>query len=241
MANQLGKEFKAVLRPARQTMLRAVALLREMADGLEKAVPVEAIEFKATVDMPSEPEPPAARPVPPRIERPVRQAPAPQIQTGYFEDKHFDGSDSAESRVLRALSMIDGSGHKKRIGVLSGVNPKKSTWRGAMAVLKQAGLITVAGDTVSLTDLGRSQASQIEAISADDRIKMWKSKFDGGANRIFSALLAAKRPMTRDELGSASGIDPALSTWRGAMAQVRASGFLVEVDGEFSVDEALYL
>lgn len=148
--------------------------------------------------------------------------------------------DSADSRVLRALAMIHPQpGTKRRIGVLSGVNPKKSTWRAAMALLKQQGAISVDGDSIELTEQGLAWAHSLGEITPEDRISMWREKFDSGANRIFEVLLSAGAALDKRELGELSGIDPKLSTWRAAMAQIRASGFLIEDSRGFSIDRDL--
>lgn len=145
---------------------------------------------------------------------------------------------SADARILRALAMLGKPATKRQLGVLSGVNPKKSTWRASMASLKQQGLVNVSGDAVELTETGMSMSKHLPPISADERIAMWREKFDASANKLFSALLES-RSATKEALWTQTGIDPKLSTWRAAMAQLRASGFLIEDSRGFSLDRDL--
>lgn len=146
---------------------------------------------------------------------------------------------SADGRILRALAMVGRPTNKRQLGVLAGVNPKKSTWRASMAALKQQGLITVAGHAIELTDAGRAASNHLPPISADERIAMWREKFDAGANRIFDALLVYNAPQTKEALGERISMDPKISTWRAAMAQLRAAGFLIEDSRGFSLDRDL--
>lgn len=132
---------------------------------------------------------------------------------------------------------------KRQLGVLAGVNPKKSTWRASMASLKQQGLIEFGnaqgvGDVIGLTQAGRSASGHLPPITPDERIAMWCDKFDAGANRMFESLRRFG-VMSKDELGERTGIDPKLSTWRAAMAQLRAAGFLIENSRGFSLDRDL--
>lgn len=145
---------------------------------------------------------------------------------------------SADARILRALAMLRGPAHKRQLGVLAGVNPKKSTWRASMASLKQSGMIYLSGDGIELTDAGRAASSHLPPTSAHERIAMWREKFDVGANKLFQELLD-ESPLEKDVLGLRAGIDPKLSTWRAAMAQLRAAGFLIEDSRGFSLDRDL--
>ena len=148
---------------------------------------------------------------------------------------------SADARILRALAMLGKPATKRQLGVLSGVNPKKSTWRASMASLKQQGLVNVSGHSAWLTDAGMNASKHLPPITPDERVAMWKEKFDASANRMFDALIARRGvwPLPRHELALVSGIDPKLSTWRAAMAQLRASGFLIEDSRGFSLDRDL--
>lgn len=150
---------------------------------------------------------------------------------------------SADGRILRALAMLHRPATKRQLGVLAGVNPKKSTWRASMASLKQRGLIEFVnvqgvGDVIGLTQAGRSASGHLPPITPDERIAMWEEKFDAGANRMFESLRHFGA-MSKDELGERTGIDPKLSTWRAAMAQLRAAGFLIEDSRGFSLDRDL--
>lgn len=145
---------------------------------------------------------------------------------------------SADGRILRALAMVGRPTNKRQLGVLAGVNRKKSTWRASMASLKQSGMITLSGDGIELTDAGRAASNYLPPISADERIAMWKEKFDSSANRLLNALLV-NGTMSKDMLSTATGIDHRISTWRAAMAQLRAAGFLIEDSRGFSLDRDL--
>jgi len=159
----------------------------------------------------------------------------PAVSNGH---KRESADSSADGRILRALAMLHRPATKRQLGVLAGVNPKKSTWRASMASLKQSGMITLSGDGIELTDVGRAASNHLPPISADERIAMWREKFDAGANRLFNALMA-NGTMSKDNLSAATGIDYRLSTWRAAMAQLRAAGFLIEDSRGFSLDRDL--
>lgn len=152
--------------------------------------------------------------------------------------KRESADTSADGRILRALAMVGRPTNKRQLGVLAGVNPKKSTWRASMASLKQSEMITINGHAIELTDAGRAASNHLPPISAEERIAMWAEKFDAGANRMFESLLRFGA-MSKDELGERTGIDPKLSTWRAAMAQLRAAGFLIEDSRGFSLDRDL--
>lgn len=165
------------------------------------------------------------------------EKPSATLSNGHKREATADTS--ADARILRALAMLHRTATKRQLGVLAGVNPKKSTWRASMASLKQQGLIVIAGDGgIELTDAGRASSNHFPPITPDERVAMWKEKFDASANRLFNALMA-NGAMSKDILSVATGIDHKLSTWRAAMAQLRASGFLIEDSRGFSLDRDL--
>lgn len=153
--------------------------------------------------------------------------------------KRESADSSADARILRVLAMLHRPATKRQLGVLAGVNPKKSTWRASMASLKQQGLIYLSGDGIELTDAGRAASSHLPPITVKERVDMWAEKFDSSANRLFNVLLFAMDGISKEMLGERSGIDPKLSTWRAAMAQLRAAGFLIEDSRGFRLDRDL--
>lgn len=146
---------------------------------------------------------------------------------------------SADGRILRALAMVGRPTNKRQLGALAGVNPKKSTWRASMASLKQSGMITINGDGIELTDAGRTASNHLPPIEGAERVAMWKGKFDSGANKLFQELIDDPGPLAKEALSARAGIDYRLSTWRAAMAQLRAAGFLIEDSRGFSLDRDL--
>jgi len=114
MAQQVVREFKAILGPMRKSMLQAVVTLRTVAAELEQAMPPENVQFKATVDLPAVPDPPAVRPTVQRpYVRPTRPAP---VANG-----SGDGSVSPSMRkILIALAQYPEGMGTDRLAALAG-------------------------------------------------------------------------------------------------------------------------
>jgi hypothetical protein len=172
-----------------------------------------------------------SRPVPPQ--RPARED----------DGRPLDVSrDNAASRILGVLKQFPGA-NARRVGALAGVSPRLSTFRVAIAQLRAKGLINGDRGGFTLTEAGQNAASSVpDAPTGPEAIDHWRRELGDGAPRaIFEALVdAAPNRLSAGDLERATGINPAISTFRVAIAKLRN---LELIDGNrsgFSASEALF-
>ena len=151
------------------------------------------------------------------VERAVRQI-AVQESNG-----NGDLGTGAPARILAVLKQFPGA-NAKRVGALAGVSPRLSTWRVAIARLRQANYIAGDRGGFRLTPAGESAAAHVPAApTGKEAIEHWRKELgDGAPRRIFDALVDAyPHTLSADDLHGGTGIDPRLSTWRVAVAKLR--------------------
>jgi hypothetical protein len=120
---------------------------------------------------------------------------------------------------------------RSKLAFHSEISPKSSTLRGAMAMLRKLGWLDSAGGTYALNDEGVRVAGNLvdqRPREPEEVIKFWQQKFGGNATgRVFDMLVKAwSSGVERDHLAEAAGISPGSSTFRGALADLRACELL---------------
>lgn len=135
---------------------------------------------------------------------------------------------------------------KKRVAAALGTTADKSTWRGWMAPIRQAGnLVTENGSELALTGTGKQLygADVRGARTTRDVLSKWEPKLSSSAWRMLEALLAYRGQFVDRELvGQKIGVDPKTSTWRGHAAELRAADLIVDQGTKMAANkETLFL
>lgn len=131
--------------------------------------------------------------------------------------------------VLVACLMYDGPISRRRAAFLAGLNPAKSTMRGALAELSRAGYISREGDDLEATASARRDYPDVKRLPTGPAlIAYWKKRIGNASaqGRLFEVLADADGPLTEEEASSRAGLDPSSSTYRGAKAPLRKLGVL---------------
>jgi uncharacterized protein len=199
MAQQVAREFKAIIAPMRKSMLQAVVTLRTVAAELEKAVPAENVQFKTTVNLPAEPDPPAARPAAPR----PSPRPAPAMANG-----PGDGSVSASMRkILIALAQYpDGMG-RDRLAALSGYTVN-GHFNNMVGTLRTHEYITPAlVSPIQILPAGLQALGSYEPLPVGEALReLWLNRVGASKGRILRVLFETfPSTLSRDELAARAG------------------------------------
>lgn len=176
--------------------------------------------------------PPAVDVVAPTVRTNV-QTSAPTPASAHAPASVKDGSlPSSARKILAALGGLPGgSGTDVAVGILTGIRLSSSTWRGGLAPLRARALIEESGNRLWLSPSGRARVGTVASVSKDI-VATWRAKMDPPARKILDALVESRpKLLSKRDLFNRTGIDPRTSTWRAGMAQLRASGLIVE-EGE---------
>ncbi len=112
----------------------------------------------------------------------------------------------------------------RRVGALAGVSPRLSTFRVAIARLRSEGLIDGGRGGYRLTTVGEQAARDIPLPpTGPEAIDHWRRELgDGAPRQLFDALIGAgSHGRSAGELQNETGVDPAVSTFRVAIAKLR--------------------
>ena len=131
-------------------------------------------------------------------------------------------------KVLAALAFWKDLGFeaptKKQIGAAAGYTASGSSLRGALAGLSTAGLIAYPSTgTVSVTPQGLPHLPPVEAGSVRSKLT---PVLTGPSAKVLDVLLASTEPMTKDEIGAATGYEATGSSLRGALAGLSTLGLV---------------
>jgi hypothetical protein len=134
---------------------------------------------------------------------------------------------SCAARILAVIAQHDPKPvPRRRVAMLAGYSPTKSTLRGGLAELRASGLIEdLPDDMLRATRSGIAQAPSFRLPKEGDELFEW---YLGQVGKCGAALMTALRDAggtcDRDALGRRSKIDPTVSTFRGGMAELRGLG-----------------
>lgn len=149
--------------------------------------------------------------------------------------------DNAERRILAAIKQFPNS-HASKIGSLSNVSAKRSTFRLAVSRLRKALLVEGDKFTMRLTQLGESAAIDIGSVPTGERaVEFWRSKLRTGVTLdIFNALLkAGAKGMTSQEIERETGVDSKISTFRLAMSVLKKNDLVTGSHSHFAIRKEL--
>jgi hypothetical protein len=226
---QVAKEFGAIVGPQRKAMLQAIVSLRAAADELERVVPPTNLSLNTAVDLPAEPDPPAARPAPPRIARPVRPAP-PRNKAEGAEDPAIS---RPQQSILDSLAWLEVSGidqaTRNIAGFLAGASPRSSAFTNNLGALRTSGLIDYPGQgLVALSDAGRDMAHRPPAPPTSEHLHMMiYQRLPRPQAAILDALIAAyPESLSRQATADLAGASPTSSAFTNNLGALRSIGLI---------------
>ena len=220
---------RAVAEWARRTAEVEAALARMIADG-EKArdVMAEALD----VELPKTVATPLA--VTRKAAASRASVPPAPVQS--------DGDVDLPSAARRVLGVVVRHGHEgitaAQAAMMTGIARKKSTWRGALSPLRAHGLIEERDGRMWPTQAGIDAAGVVPEIAEtlEERLELWRGRLGMASRAVLQVLIEASPDvLSHDAIADAAGIDRTKSTYRGALAPLRAAGLVEDVDGGLRV------
>lgn len=135
--------------------------------------------------------------------------------------------DRAEDRILRALLMFDGASTRRKVAALARMPLGGSTMRGALARLREAGMIVdVDESTLDASPATRRVfAGKVPPLPRGRAlIEHWKAHLGvtNAAGRLFAVIATEpRRRWSQPELSAVTGMPAGGSTMRGGLAELR--------------------
>lgn len=135
--------------------------------------------------------------------------------------------------------------NRRQVATLSRISPKSSTYRDYLSVLRRRGFIAERGDILQLTPAGRDflgddipEAPQ----TTQEILQAWRPKLKLGAARMLDAIVEAHpNALSKEALGTASGISVSSSTFRDYLSVLRRNGLAATEGDQVGAGEALQL
>ena len=144
-------------------------------------------------------------------------------------------------RMLDVLaSYVDGSLTRTQLGTLSVCPAKKGTFRTYYGLLKRHELAgDLAEDRVQLLPAGRLRATAGRPLKRAEIVALWAPRLAPGMRSILDAVVGHGGPLSRDQVGLRSGIDPERGTWRTYFGKLKSDQLLVLRGDMVDMGEAL--
>jgi hypothetical protein len=216
--------LKAAREPVEETLARARQLVGELVEKLEALD--EMLRLDPFADM--RPGPMSRRPSE-RVSAPTpAPPPAPPPRSGQAGETI---GDSARDRMIHALLQYEGPIPRARVAALAMIKLGGSTWRGALAKLRQEHLVQEEGELLAASDHARNRyCGRVAPLpTGDELVAHWQRTLGtGAAARLFYQLTVGGGQASRKLLAERAGLELGGSTWRGALAKLRTLGLVVD-------------
>lgn len=170
-------------------------------------------------------------------DRPVTPATPPVLATVSTGDKKLG---AAAKRLLAAIAQLepkypDGVG-ATLVAKQAGVRRKVTTFRTAISQLRVAELLEDKADGFCLTRAGRDLAKNVPQLPAPGKelVDFWKAQLGAAARRILDELVKDEPGwISKLALANRAGVDPAVTTWRTALSEMRTRSLIEESNGKY--------
>lgn len=224
-----ARDAEAQLVAARQamdTLERVFGDLREALRGL----PASAPEASPVARLPagaltkSETEPRRGAPVMPGqlgIKPAARHAARPPA-------KGTSGMDKPSTAILGVLAPLREPIPKARLALLAGYSPKGGAFNNCLSRLRVAGWIEGSSE-LAITRAGRAVAPKVPPLpTGEELLEHWRThpRMDTPMRVIFWALVNARGPLTKDEIGRKTGYSATAGAFNNAISRLRVLGLI---------------
>lgn len=170
-------------------------------------------------------------------ERAERLAPVSTKMTG-----------TADHRVLLALHQLLAIGQtspdRRTVAGWAGLSPKVSTFRNALTVLRRDALVYDGPKgQLALTERGRGHRfTSDEGIRSREQLhQLWLARLAATPQRILRVLLDSyPAVMHRETVATMANLDPAVSTFRNALTELRGPGLIESVGSTLRASDILF-
>jgi len=146
----------------------------------------------------------------------------------------------AERKILTALARHPEGLHKSQVAILTGYAVSGGGFNNALSALRSRGRLT-GRDVLKIADPGRAALGDGEPLPAPGPalVQAWGARL-GKAERLIVQALAQAHPggLTKEQLGAATGYEPAGGGFNNALSRVRTLA-LVEGRGELRASDTL--
>jgi hypothetical protein len=125
---------------------------------------------------------------------------------------------------------------RRLAATLTVMKPEGSSFRTYLSKLRSAGLVSVSGPEIRLTQAGlesfEGRLPNMRSRTLFELTEAWLAKFDRGAREILQILIEKdSAPVKRTDLAKAIGVIPEGSSFRTYLSSLRSSG-LIETHGD---------
>lgn len=190
----------------------------------------------------------------PRTGKPISSRPVnvtiTKRERGQPRPVHTNGDEivvtGGKRRILEVLAQFHpGSRTRSQLGQLSGYTPSGGTFSTYFNELRKTRLLKENFDnSVSITDEGLSVFGgdlPKPPESSQELIDMWRSKLNKGERKMFDALVDSyPNPMTKEELGEASGFTASGGTFGTYLGTLRRNGIARVEEENVVASETLF-
>lgn len=211
----------------------AVTQLRDQLAGA--ATPPRPQGRPVGTEAPRQPAGSAPRPGPET--RPAAAVVAPAIDGDYVPK-------GGALRLLHALAPFPGGLTKSQAATHAHLKKRGGTFGTYLSQLRTNNLVDVAGDLLTLTDVGRALIGAETVTPLDDAALRdeWHDKLKGGAQRMFDALVSIyPDAYSKEQLAQAASLTLAGGTFGTYLSVLRTNGLVEENAELLRASESLYL
>jgi hypothetical protein len=137
---------------------------------------------------------------------------------------HGEAAGGGKRRVMIALAQHHEGLSARKLGMLAGVKPGGSTWRGIMAQLRREGHIDDTSEYFKPTQAGLDALGAYEPLPTGEALReYWSNRIGHPARRAIFQIVcdAYPRSVPTADIAARIGVEPGGSTWRGHMAKLR--------------------
>lgn len=205
---------------ARRTILNVADSLVAAATDFPKKVRALSVEL------------PKTPPAPPKKESTSveQRAPKPRPALSDANGTSEDLGRGAPFKLITVLVQHGKAMSRSKAAFLAGISPTTGTFRNALSKLRLEGLMEDAGNgtIIATKDAQARFGGTVAPLPAGTGLlDYWRDKFgDGAPGKLFTVLVDAGGPLSRDEAADRAGILPTTGTFRNALSTLRTAGVL---------------
>lgn len=133
---------------------------------------------------------------------------------------------------------------KNQLATFARLSPKSGTYGTYLSRIRNQGLIIEENGVLSASDeaLSMFDVTPEAPETSDDLIRMWQSKFNGGARRMFDVLVEYyPSSITRTELGDRVGLESSSGTFGTYLSRLKSNGIIEVANGEIKASDNLFV
>lgn len=155
----------------------------------------------------------------------------------------IDGVDLGGRKMLIELAAVHPQSLTRReVATRTVMAHGGSSFRTYMSQLRSRGLVEdSAGGDLCATAAGVEAVKGAAPVNRGELVALWGQKIDRASRAMLEALLAADRPLGKDELAGLADVTPGGSSHRTYLSQLRSAGLMEGEGAELVAGHALFI